>query len=226
MHRSARPGRRHFIRSVAVAAVGAAGLPLEAFGEATVGSGRSPEWDLSFLDTLHGTHRQVFDCGEAAEFPLHVVGNWLRAHREVFGLEPSQLTTIVGIAYSGFPINASDALWAKYPLGRLWRIDDPRTHELAKRNIFFDVTEADERAVPALKVEDSVSALVRGGTIFWQCYNGLQSAARAVAGDVKGDVAKVQRDLQAGLLPHVKLVPAHTMLLGLAQERGCAYEAL
>jgi hypothetical protein len=226
MHRSARPGRRHFIRSVAVAAVGAAGLPLEAFGGATVGSARSPEWDLSFLDTLHGAHRQVFDCGEAAEFPLHVVGNWLRAHREVFGLEPSQLTTIVGIAYSGFPINASDALWAKYPIGRLWRIDDPRTHEPATRNIFLDVTEADERAVPMLKPEDSVTALVRGGTIFWQCNNALQSAARAITDSVKGDLARVKKDLLAGLLPHVKLVPAHTMLIGLAQERGCAYEKL
>ena len=226
MRRSASSDRRRFLHSVAVAAVGAAGLPLDTFGEALAGRGTSPAWDLSFLETLNGKHRQVFDAGEASEFPLHVVGNWLRAHREVFGLEPSQLTTLVGIAYRGFPINASDALWKKYPLGRLWKLDDPRTNEPATRNIFLDVTEADERAVPALKVEDSVSALVRGGTIFWQCYNGLQSAARAVAGDVKGDVAKVQRDLLAGLLPHVKLVPAHTMLIGLAQERGCAYEAL
>ena len=201
-------------------------MPHDALGMAPAGRSSSPTWDLSFLDTLHGTHRQVFDSGEAAEFPLHVVGNWLRAHREVFGLEPLQLTTIVGIAYSGFPINASDALWAKYPLGRLWRIDDPRTHEPATRNIFLDVTEADERAVPMLKPEDSVTALVRGGTIFWQCYNGLMGAARAIASDVKGDFATVKGDLLAGLLPHVKLVPAHTMLIGLAQERGCAYEKL
>ena len=199
---------------------------MDALGEAAAESGRSPKWDLPFLDSLHGTHRQVFDCGEAVEFPLHVVGNWLRAHREVFGFEPSQLTTIVGIAYSGSPINASDALWANYPLGPLWRIDDPRTHEPATRNIFLDVSEADGRAIPVLKVEDSITALVRGGTIFWQCYNGLLAAARAIADHIKGDVTTAKKDLLTGLLPHVKLVPAHTMLIGLAQERGCAYEAL
>jgi hypothetical protein len=35
---------------------------------------------------------------------------------------------------------------------------------------------------------------------------------------------QVRADLVAGLNPGVKLVPAHTLLVGLAQERGFTYE--
>jgi len=36
--------------------------------------------------------------------------------------------------------------------------------------------------------------------------------------------ADVRADLVAGLNPGVKLVPAHTLLVGLVQERGFTYE--
>ena len=36
--------------------------------------------------------------------------------------------------------------------------------------------------------------------------------------------ADVRADLVAGLNPAVRLVPAHTMMIGLAQERGFTYE--
>jgi hypothetical protein len=36
----------------------------------------------------------------------------------------------------------------------------------------------------------------------------------------------VRAELIAGFNPGVRLIPAHTMLLGLAQERGCTYEQL
>jgi hypothetical protein len=34
----------------------------------------------------------------------------------------------------------------------------------------------------------------------------------------------LKKDLVAGLHPGVIVVPAHTMLLGLCQERGCTYQ--
>ena len=36
----------------------------------------------------------------------------------------------------------------------------------------------------------------------------------------------VRADLLAGMMPGVHLVPAHTMLVGLAQEHGFTYEAM
>jgi hypothetical protein len=40
------------------------------------------------------------------------------------------------------------------------------------------------------------------------------------------EVAATYEELRAGLNPGVRLVPAHTMAIGLVQERGCAYEKL
>jgi hypothetical protein len=42
--------------------------------------------------------------------------------------------------------------------------------------------------------------------------------------DTKQTFEAVRAELVAGLLPGVKLIPAHTMLIGLAQEHGCTYE--
>jgi len=47
----------------------------------------SDTWDLSWLDQLKGRHKQVFAVGSLPDqLPLHIVVNYLDAHREVFGL--------------------------------------------------------------------------------------------------------------------------------------------
>lgn len=219
-----RSSRRSFLTSVAASVGGASLAPLANGVALAAPQGR--RWDLAWLETLRGQHRQVFDCGNLQAFPLHVVGNYLRGHKELYGLEPRDLTTIVGIAFRAFPINASDALYRTYPIGRLWEVKDPRTGDWALRNIFADVTASDQAVMPQLLPADSVPALVAGGTIFWQCYNGLRGVAARMAAEMKQDVPAVQATLERGLLPHVKLIPAHTVLIGLVQERRCAYEAL
>lgn len=64
------------------------------------------------------------------------------------------------------------------------------------------------------------------GVLFWQCNNALTSHANRFAQEMQLDPAQVRSELIAGLNPGVKLVPAHTMALGLAQEHGCSYEQI
>jgi len=72
----------------------------------------SDTWDLSWLDQFTGRHKQVFAIGALRDrLPLHVVVNYLDAHREVFGLAYPDINTVVGIARQAFPINAQDTLW-------------------------------------------------------------------------------------------------------------------
>jgi hypothetical protein len=179
-------------------------------------------WDLSWLDELRGKHRQVFDFGTIEERGslLRVVANYLDAHREVYGLSFPDINTVVGIAYSGFPINAGDALWAKYDIGEKWKVRDPQTGAWARRNVFLDAPEND----PAHRY--TVTTLKSRGTIFWQCNNALNGITREFAAAGPGQFDAVRAELVSGLLPGVHLVPAHTMLLGLAQEHGCTYEQI
>jgi hypothetical protein len=181
----------------------------------------SDTWDFSWLDRLKGRHKQVFAIGMLHDrLPLHVVVNYLDAHLEVFGLAYPDINTVVGIARQAFPINAQDALWAKYELGRRWELKDPATGEWARRNIYFDAMPAPPGKIVGVK------PLQSRGTIFWQCNNALNSIVRELAADTGQPVDALRAELVAGVNPGVRLVPAHTMALGLAQERGCTYEQM
>ena len=178
-------------------------------------------WDLSWLDRLQGKHRQVFEVGKLEDVPgpLHIVANYLDTWRDVYHLEFPQVNTVVSIAGSGFPINANDALWAKYKLADKWRISDGAGKEGATHNVFLDAPASDAKRA-------SVKGLQSRGTIFCQCNKALEAIARefAVVSHEKFD--KVYEELVSGLNPGVRLVPANTMLVGLAQEHGCAYESV
>lgn len=196
----------------------AATVPLDRFPPAAADG----PWDLSWLDALHGKHRQVFDLGVLEERgnPLRVVANYLDAHQAVYALDFPEINTVVGIAYAAFPINAGDPLWVKYGIGEKWRVQDPTTGTWAQRNVFRDAPAGD----PAHRY--ALTTLRSRGTIFWQCNNALNAIAHEFAGATHTPLDTVRAELVSGLLPGVHLVPAHTMLLGLAQEHGCTYERL
>jgi hypothetical protein len=185
-------------------------------------------WDLSWIDALGGKHKQVFDLGGmdmsdrdimAGETPLRVVRNWLNAHKEVYGLESSALSTVVGITSDAFPINVNDSIWQKYSIGEKWKLKDSTTGTWAVRNMFSNPSDLTDTG-------RSVEALRKRGTIFWQCNNALGGVVARLAGEMKMDPAVVRKEIIDGFMPGVKLVPAHTFALGLVQERGFTYEKL
>jgi len=211
--------RRSFIRVLSAVAGTAMLRPAEVRGSASYSRplAATEEWDLSWLDQLQGKHKQVFDLGVPE---LEAVANYLRAFRDIYKLEHPQVNAVVGIAYKAYPINAVDALWAKYQLGERWKITDYRTGLPATRNVFIE-SRAD---VPDFARDAGVRELQSRGAIFWQCNNALNKVVDELSRDTKQPFDAVRAELVAGLLPGVKLIPAHTMLIGLAQEHGCTYE--
>jgi hypothetical protein len=177
-------------------------------------------WDMSWLEGLKGKHRQVFDMSNL-EIGLLVVRNWYDAHQTVYGLHGApELNAVVGIGGHAFPFNASDALYQKFPIGELWKVNDPDTGKPATRNIFLDGGKT------PMEKESTVHALQARGAIFWQCNNALHGVAARIGAAVKREEPEVYAELRPALNPGVILVPAHTMLIGLAQEHGCAYESV
>lgn len=182
----------------------------------SVGSVAQGGWDMSWLDGLKGKHKQVFDLGDP--HLLRVVRNWLDAHQTVYGLKSPDVNPVVGIAGGAFPVNAGDALYQKFPIGEQWKVVDPDTGKPAMKNLFIEGGKTPKEQAA------TVRALQARGAIFWQCNNALQGAAAQIADAVKRPEPEVYEELKAGLNPGVIVVPAHTMLLGLCQERGCSYE--
>ena len=177
-------------------------------------------WDLTWLETLKGRHKQAFDVGSfdlAPDTPLRVPMNYLDTFRDVFHLEPPDVNVAIGIARTAFPMNASDALWLKYALGERWNIKDPATGKPATRNIYLG---------DAAKPGATVRSLQARGAIFWQCNVALGAVAFQLSQAAKTPLDEMRAELIAGLNPGVKLVPSHTMAVGLAQEHGLTYEKL
>jgi len=216
MHRTPNQGveRRGFLAAMGALVGFAAMKP----GRRSAPSISSSDWDMTWLNGLTGKHKQVFDLNDLDG--LRVIRNWLDAHQEVYGLAYPDLNAVVGIGGSTFPINASDALYQKYPIGDLWKVVDPESGKPAERNIFLagGKTPREQGA--------RVKTLQARGTIFWQCNNALHGVAGRIGEAVKRPEPEVYETLKAALNPGVILVPAHTMLIGLCQEHGCAYEAV
>lgn len=215
--------RRVFLTSVSAMA-GAAAIPslaAAADADASLPAMTAQEtWDMTWLDRIHGRHKQVFDIANV-ETALIVVRNWFDGHEKVHRLRHPDLTAVVGIATHGFPINASDPLWTRFPIGEEWNVTDPATGKPAQRNIFLD-----KREGPPIIAESTVKALQPRGAMFWMCNNALNNVAGRLAARVNRPQPEVYRELRAGLNPGVTLVVAHTFALGMAQERGCTYEVV
>lgn len=173
-------------------------------------------WDMSWLEQLKGKNKQVFDT-QSLEMGLLVPTNFLDAAKEVYGYVYPDVNVIVGIAGKGFPINAGDALWAKYEIGRRYEIKDPATGQWATKNIYLEGTPMRGKMV-------GVKPLMARGAIFWQCNNALNGITGQFAADTKQPFDDVKKELVAGLNPGVKVVVAHTYMLGQVQEHGCSYE--
>jgi hypothetical protein len=179
----------------------------------------TPEWDLSWLDQLKGKHKQVFDIGQwdlSLDTPLRVPMNYLDAFRDVFQITPPDVNIVLGIQRVAFPMNVSDAIWRDYKIGERWNIKDPQTGQPATRNIFLGQTSGGPGS--------TVRALQARGAVFWQCNVALSAVVTRLAGETGKAQQDIRAELVAGLNPGVKLVPAHTLLVGLAQERGFTYE--
>lgn len=212
--------RRQFLGTLVAA--GAASLAAPAVLAASPSPLAVPKWDLTWLEAVKAkAHKQVYDMGVLdmnGTSPLHYPFFWLAAHKEVYpGLTDANLAAIVGVAGNAFPMNFTDAIWAKYPLGETWKVMDAATNSPSKKNVFTNSTDA-------MASQWTIPALQKRGVIFWMCNNALTIVSGKMADATKQKHEAVYAEFQAGMLPGVKLVPSHTMMLTACQEHGCAYQ--
>ena len=196
--------------------------PLPA-GKPYGGPGTDPEkdnsWDWTWLAKITGQHKQVYDFSEINDLHgLRTLRNYLNAWRDVFNLNPPEVTAVAGMVSSGY-VNFNDAIWAKYGLG-----EETKTKDASGAWVTRNVYRHADAGAPW--TDYSIEALQARSVIFWQCNNALKGITGHLATKMQMTPAAVRAELIAGLLPGVYLVPAHTMAIGLSQEHGCTYEAI
>jgi hypothetical protein len=209
--------RRGFLGSMAV---GAATLVLGRLStaEAEVGGLMTlPPVSDAWLARLTGKHKQVFDCtgpndGWGAVFSL----TFIDTTKSALKVADKDVNAVVVYRHFAFPLMLNDALWAKYKIGELIDVKDPKTKAPATRNIFRDNVPLH----PGLTYEE---AMAKNGVIMVACNMALTvlSSMAAPKANVTPEAAKAE--WTAGLLPGANLAASGVYAVNRAQAAGCSY---
>jgi hypothetical protein len=202
------PRRGFFGRIAAIAALGLSGIEtMTSRAEAQA----APSGGLDWPGKLPGRHKQVVDAVEVnSGFPL--------AFAYTFLLPNESATAVVVLRHGAFPIALDHAMWEKYKIGESFKIIDPETNALAKKNPFL------RPKAGVLLVEDmAVDRLLARGVVFGACNVALQVQSRRLAGNAGVSAEEAAKEWAANLIPGITGLPSGTWGVNRAQEAGCTY---
>jgi hypothetical protein len=213
-HMASRTPRRGFLGGMAG---GAAALVLGRWSNASgeVLALTAPPSD-AWIGKIKGKYRQVFDNtspneGWGAAFPL----NFIDSTKEATKAADADITAVSVFRHFAMPLLLNDAVWAKYHIGEMLNVKDPKTSAFATRNIFRD-------NVP-LREGMTYEKIMSSGVIFVACNMALTviSGMAAPKAKVTADVAK--KEFEAGLLPGSNLAASGVYAVNRAQQSQCTY---
>jgi intracellular sulfur oxidation DsrE/DsrF family protein len=226
-----RISRRSFVGTVAtgVAAIAAVGSDAEA--QLVY---RASEWKMKDFDHLVNTParvRQVYDVtGIEHGLFLNGIKNSLNGLEFGFDVPQSQIQIIAALHGPANALNYDDYAWSKYHIGELFKVDDPKTHQPAERNVFYPSKAGkdmhyesnDPDNENSVYQDTSVQALQSRGVKFLSCHTALEEQARMIVGRLKLSATPedVVKDMMAHALPGVLIVPSMVASLALLQNRG------
>jgi hypothetical protein len=172
--------------------------------------------DDAWIGKIKGKYRQVFDAtapndGWGAAFPL----NFFDSTKEALKVTDADITGITVFRHFAMPLTLNDSVWAKYKIGEMLKVTDPKTKAPAVRNIFRD----NVPLRPGLTYEQEMAK----GVIFVACNLALTviSGMAAPGAGVSADQAK--KDFTAGMIPGVYLAASGVYAVNRAQQAGCTY---
>lgn len=176
-------------------------------------------WDSAWLDRVErATYKQVFDIASYGDGgALFYAKNYLNGIRDWYGANAPDVQIVMGVHGDAYPILFNDALWTKFGWGVEKKTNDPRTKAPSLRNVFWEPKEGEPQ------FEFGVDVLQRRGATFTLCNNVLRFVTRSLAAKHSTTYDTMRKELIAGLLPGVIVVPAMVAAIGMCQAKGCSY---
>ena len=206
-------GRRALLSNLGVAAV--AGLAVSA----SQVSAQPTALDTGFqpgrhgqdlwLDELSGSHRVIVDSSSpvGGASALWYSNNILTAHEESYEGSASDYAMIVCFRHLATPFGFNDAIWQKY--GALFnRAADPAP-----------TANPMSTAGPS-NGGNSIASSVERGVQFAVCGRASRRFAAAIASSTGVTAEAAFAELEAGLIPNARMVPAGVVTVTRAQEYG------
>lgn len=209
--------RRGFLGGiVAGAAALVAGRVSAAHGE-VLASLEPPTVGDEFLTKIKGTYKQVFDCVEPNDgwgptFALNFIDSTEGAKK----VTDKDVTAVAVMRHFAMPLTLNDAVWAKYKLGEMINVKDPKTNAPATRNIFWN----------NLVMRPNVTyeqVLATKPIVMVACNLALTVLSDMAGKKVGVATEQAKKDWEAGLLKGVYLAPSGVYAVNRAQQAGCTY---
>jgi len=229
IHQKKLGSRRAFLGKLAgtAALLGMSNLTLTAapgtLEESDPSRGGLSDPDEWFKTNIKGKHRIVFDAPAPKEMMTFAWPKVFLITNAGTGTNEKDCSVVIVLRHEAIPYALGDDLWAKYKLGELFKIKDPRTSAPATRNPYWE-TRPDDFKIPGLgSVAIGIRDLQASGVLICVCDMAL-TVYSAVAGmNSNTDAAAVKKEWLAGILPSIQPMPSGVWALGRAQEHGCTY---
>jgi intracellular sulfur oxidation DsrE/DsrF family protein len=214
--------RRGFLSSVAASAatLGLGSLVPRGLVAQPVPAGRQvndPQLD-AWLNKIHGAHKQVYDM---PEFNNGVGFIWSRVFyltNQETGVPESDVSVVLVLRHDAVAFAMNDAMWAKYKLGEMTNVTDPKSKAPAVRNTFYKMA-AEDQLLPGM----SIDGLMASGALVGACNMAITVSSRALAKKMNMPAEDIAKDMIANLIPGVQVVPSGVWAVNRVQERGCTY---
>jgi len=183
-----------------------------------------------WLDGMTARHRCLFDFPQHGDgTPLIHMFNYIDTYRKAYG-EPANTVNAIGTFYgapgplASIPLAWNDAIWDKYRIGDLLKLNDPATRAPTRHNMFYRPRAADPILFNGAMAIAGIENLQRMGATFLMCNNAFMAWIGFLSGaGTRGNPAEIERDLRANLVPGVVTVPALVIAIEKAQAKGIAY---
>lgn len=171
------------------------------------------EW----LSKIRGTYRQVFDVtGPSNTTAIMFALNFIDGVKESTKASDRDITAVVVFRYLALAMVLNDAVWAKYKLGEVLAVTDPRTGAPATRNI----AHSSMPGRPGLTYEQLAAS---GTVIIVACNHALNVISGLAAPKAGVSAEDAKKDFLAGVIPGVHLSATGVYAVHRAQQTGCTY---
>lgn len=183
-------------------------------------SSEDPE---EWFKKIKGKHRIVFDVTQPNSIMPFAWSRVFLMSNEQTGAKPKDCNEVVILRHQAIPYAFESSLWEKYKLGEFANIKDPKTGESSVRNMFWNPAPGDF-AIPGIgNVQIGINELQKDGVMFGVCSVAILVNSHVIAQKMNADPETVHKDLLAGILPGIQLLPSGVWAVGRAQEHQCAY---
>ena len=212
-----RVARRGFLGRLSAAAAGLTALTASpsALRAATSRTSAAPGDPDAWIDRLKGKDRLLFHAHQQLMPAVVGARNVLANGRDAYGV--SEGDNSIAVATHGPSISGlfRDEIWERFTFGERYKFTDPKTNAPATRNPFL----APQESWPT---DATVPALMERGVVFLVCNVAVRNLSRRIVKEPDSAEA-MHKELVAGILPGVIVVPDLFVAISHAQKRGVSY---